>query len=100
MLFETQQYSVISDYIFLEIPIPLLLPHCPHYILPKYIKLQIHYRAFLNTTEVGMPVGIGYDGDGKAAFGSVKCGEANSVYADRSFFDDQGAELLWIAETE
>ena len=58
-------------------------------ILTYNIKLQIHDASFGNLMEIGMFVGIGYNGNLKTAGSGITNGKTHAIDRDRPFLDSR-----------
>src|SRR5687767_15815138 len=70
----------------------------PGNIFAQDVKFKVHGIAGLQVLDIGMPVSIGYDGDGKGIVADIKYGEADAVEADGAFFHDERSKFRLEAD--
>lgn len=70
------------------------------YVLADHIELEVNLAAKGYLFNIGMLIRIGDHRDGELIFRHVEYGEADTVEADRAFFDNEGSKGRGKAETE
>src|SRR5688500_1440747 len=72
----------------------------PKDIFAQQVKFKVDFPSFDKPGEVCMLPGKGNDGYCKPVFFYIKCGQGDTVYTNRAFFNNQRSEFFGKGETD